>query len=266
MALLQVIVERVSSSKAEVVLSCLQLHWSSFTGWQILAISPFWHSGQFASYLFLRPGLLHYSLCNASTSGSTLRAHSLRLFCSLLVHRFQPDTGRTAGTSGTTNSSREPLAAALRHLLDGKEEHRPGGSREEEDRTTSSLGTDSGSETSEQLTTTPSHEVKSLILLHNSLLSSWGLFILMEMCSFHQEVPATGSVLCEALLKARDGTFGRMPMQTQGKLSSEGRQLVGESLGVLLACSTAAKQTALSGELSNLLLLSWVKTEMLWCV
>ena len=81
-------------------------------------------------------------------------------------------------------------------------------------------------------------------------------FVLLQMCSFHQEVPATGSVLCEAFLKARDGTFSRLPVQTQGKLSSEGRQLVGESLGVLLDCSTAAKQTALSGELSNLLLFS----------
>ena len=62
--------------------------------------------------------------------------------------------------------------AALRHLLDGKGEHRPGRSREEEDRTTSSFGTDSGSETLEQLTTTPSHEVKSLVILHNSLFSS----------------------------------------------------------------------------------------------
>ena len=41
MAMLQVIVERVSSLKAEVVLSCLQLHWSSFTGGQILVISHF---------------------------------------------------------------------------------------------------------------------------------------------------------------------------------------------------------------------------------
>ena len=176
---------------------------------------------------YLHAGLLHHSLRNASTSGSTLRANSLRLFCSLLVHRFQPDTGRTAGTSGTTNSSREPLVVALGQLLDGRGEHHPGGTGGEGDRTTSSLSTDSESGTLEQPTAT-------------------------------QEAPPTGSILCEALLKCCDWTFSRIPVQTQSKLNAEGRQLVGESLGILLACSTAAKQTALSGKLSTFLLPPWM--------
>ena len=54
---------------------------------------------------------------------------------------------------------------------------------------------------------------------------------------------ATGSILSEALLNAYDGTVSGAT-QDDG---AEERQLIGDSLGVLLACSTAAKQTALKG-------------------
>ena len=61
---------------------------------------------------------------------------------------------------------------------------------------------------------------------------------------------ATGSILCEALLNAYDGIVGGAT-QDEG---AEERQLIGDSLGVLLACSTAAKQTALKGKFTTQLL------------
>lgn len=63
---------------------------------------------------------------------------------------------------------------------------------------------------------------------------------------------ATGSILCEALLKAYDGTVSGTLVQTE--LGAEERQLIGDSLGVLLACSTAAKQAALKGKFNTHLL------------
>jgi len=60
---------------------------------------------------------------------------------------------------------------------------------------------------------------------------------------------ATGSILCEALLKAYDGTVSRALVQTE--LGADKRQLIGDSLGMLLACSTAAKQTALKGKFNT---------------
>ena len=159
MALLQVAVERAPSSKVEVVLSCLQLHWNSFTGQQIHLLGvQIRYSGQVHSIFFTHSGLLHYSLLHLNTSGSVLKAHTLRLFCSLLVNRCQPDSNRTGGATDPASESR---VAALRHLLDGrKEQHQQQTeSRDQEETSVSSSCTDSESGILDKLATTASSEV-----------------------------------------------------------------------------------------------------------
>ena len=54
-------------------------------------------------------------------------------------------------------------------------------------------------------------------------------------------------MLCEALLKAYDGTLDGECRQ--GGLVAKNRQLISETLGVLLACSASAKQSALKCKL-----------------
>ena len=160
-ALLQVTVERAPSSKIEVVFSCLQSHWNSFTGQQIyLQHGCSVHAKFTHSTSFTHPGLLHYSLLHPNTSESALRIHTLRLFCSLLVNRFQPDSNKTGGA---TDPVSEPQVAALRHLLDGRKQQQqqqqqtePG---DQEETSAASSCTDSESGILDKLATTASHKV-----------------------------------------------------------------------------------------------------------
>ena len=113
------------------------------------------------STFFTHPGLLHYSLIYPNTSESALRIHTLRLFCSLLVNRFQPDSNKTGGA---TDPVSEPQVAALRHLLDGRKEQQqqqqqqtePG---DQEETSAASSCTDSESGILDKLATTASHKV-----------------------------------------------------------------------------------------------------------
>ena len=50
-------------------------------------------------------------------------------------------------------------------------------------------------------------------------------------------------MLCEALLKAYDGAVGRE--HRRGGMAAKHEQLISVALGILLACSTSAKQSAL---------------------
>ena len=112
------------------------------------------YSGQVHSIIFTHSGLLHYSFLHPNTSGSALKANTLRLFCSLLVNRFQPDGNRTGVT---TDPASEPCVAALRHLLDGRKEQQQqteAGDQEETSASSSCTGSESGI-----LATTASSEV-----------------------------------------------------------------------------------------------------------
>ena len=85
--------------------------------------------------------------------------HTLRLFCSLLVNRFQPDSNKPGGA---TDPASGPHVAALRHLLDGRKEQQqqqqtePG---DQEETTAASSCTDSERGILDNLATTASHEV-----------------------------------------------------------------------------------------------------------
>lgn len=110
------------------------------------------------STFFTHPGLLQYSLLHPNTSESALRIHTFRLFCSLLVNRFQPDSNKPGGA---TDPASEPRVAALRHLLDGRKEQQqqrtePG---DQEETTAASSCTDSERGILDKLATTASHEV-----------------------------------------------------------------------------------------------------------
>ena len=116
------------------------------------------YSGQVHSIFFTHSGLLHYSLLHPNTSGSILKVHTLRLFCSLLVNRFQPDSNRT---QGATDPASESCVAALRHLLDGRKEQQQQQteSGDQEETSASSSYTDSESGILDKLATTASSEV-----------------------------------------------------------------------------------------------------------
>lgn len=116
------------------------------------------YSGHVDSIIFTHSGLLHYSLLHPNISGSVLKAHTLRLFCSLLVNRCQPDSNRTGGATDPASKSR---VTALRHLLDGRKEQQQQQTESGDQKETSASCscTDSESGILDKLATTASSEV-----------------------------------------------------------------------------------------------------------